>query len=90
MQDNLEILERKQKDHLSRVTPEEYTSWLASHMTKAFLLQFTIDLEDIMRCWMSGAYTDKEGYKAQGTAAYLNDMVKDIDGFLGFEEEENA
>ena len=89
MQDNLEILERNQRQHLSKVTSEEYSQWLDLHMTKAFLLQFRIDLEDLTLNWINGVYSDKDGYKAQGTASYLENMVNDVGEFIWPDKEED-
>ena len=83
MQDNLEILERNQRQHLSKVRPEEYEQWKGLPMTKAFLLQFKIDLEDLMEQWVNGVFSEKDQYKAQGCSAYLYNMLEDLDEFVG-------
>jgi len=72
----LESLERKQAELLSGISPDAWVRWKATGPTKALMLQFEIDAEELSSHWRNGEFvenTDKEK-KAQGQAEYLESM----------------
>ena len=67
--DKLEKLEMKQLNLREAMTEEGFKEWLESPYTKAFLLQFEIDLEDVNRQVWNFSAEQYEAIKCQ--VAYI-------------------
>jgi hypothetical protein len=64
-------LESKQKDLLAGASKDDFSLWLSSPLTKAFLIQLEIDEYDLCQNWSLGRYSDESQIKAQGQAHYI-------------------
>lgn len=62
--------------------------WKQSAPTKALLLQFEIDLEDLKDGWANGAFSDEKQVKAQAQSAYLTGIPRIVDSLVRNESEE--
>jgi len=83
MRTKLEKLEAKLEDLRSSISPDAWVQWLGSGPTKSLMLQLEIDAEDLRDNWAKGRFSDKEGFKAQGQAEYIDglpDVVKALGG----------
>ncbi len=87
MQTKIEQLRSKLKEAQSRISRDAYTQWKSSATTKAMMLKFQIDLEDLKECWADGLFDDKKLVAAQGQAAYLGDIPYIISQLGDFEDE---
>ena len=69
--------------HLVDTVPAaDWQLWKASGPTKALLLQFEIDLEDLKEGWAYGSYVGEKSEKAQAQAAYLMGVPALIDSLV--------
>lgn len=72
----LEILQSEQKELLSRVTPDDFTVWLASPLTKGLVfLHMQIDSEDLKALWASDSFDKKSSEQAIGQVKYIEGFV---------------
>lgn len=79
MQDRLTSLESLLREQQSRVTPEDYTTWLASAPTKALFLQLEIDLEDLKANWVRGEFaSDDKQTRARAQAEYILTWIEGV------------
>ncbi len=87
MQTKIEQLESKLAEIRSRISRDAFTQWKSSASTKALLLQFEIDREELKEHWEDGHYNDKELVEALGQAKYIKRLPYVIRALGDFEDE---
>ena len=86
---NLQKLEAAQKQVIDSIPAADWQLWKASGPTKALLLQFEIDLEDLKDNWSRGGFSDDKEIKAQAQAEYISGVFHMINAFMKEREHEH-
>ena len=76
---NLEKLEQKQRELLASIPAADWQLWKASGPTKALLMQFEIDYEDLKDNLSKGGFSGDKEIKAQGQAEYISGIQAVVD-----------
>jgi len=86
---NLETLVGELQQLVDTIPAGDWGLWKHSQPTKALMLQFEIDLEDLKDGWANKAYTGEKSLEAQAQAAYLEGIPAIVDSLVRREADED-
>lgn len=78
MLDQIKRLEAAQAEKAELVSIDDVSNWKNDPVTKIFLLQLEIDLENIKENWIQGAYTPEQTIQSQAQALYIFGLLDNI------------